>query len=346
VRVIQSYRNWRKEKIDAKVAALHEFGLTAFDLPSMFVLRPNDQAAKQFRARIIDLRERHQPEAEDYEIEALAELLSSESRQFADQQRHSVDSVLEELTDSLSGMLQQLSTAVDDTNSRAGEIGQIKSYLQEAEGATSLDEAKKKISAGLAGIQNLVAKEMERQTQLRAGHQRYNEQLRQRLDRLEQENRTDALTGISNRAGIDRHLKMVADHARTNGSRSTVAMVDLDRFKEINDALGHLAGDTALAAFAQRLRAAVGNGVFVGRLGGDEFLVISPADPALLERMLYRLNEQLVDRPIMFERVALDLKCSFGIQVMEAGWEPGQVLKAADTRLYEHKRRATTLRTA
>jgi len=339
VGVLESYRNWRKERADAKADALFDLAATAFDLPAMLLIRPDGPSGKKFRRRLGELKEMHHPDNEVIDINSVRQLLTNEVRQFAVGQKGEVDSVIGELTDSLSELLQNVATAVDENRTRADEIGEIRSCLTQAEGATTLEDAKKKISAGLVGIQNLVEKEIERQKQLRSSHERYNDQLRQKLNRVEQESRTDSLTGVANRTGIERHLILAADHIRTNGSRPSVAMIDLDRFKEINDVLGHQAGDSALVSFAQRLQAAVGDGVFVGRLGGDEFVVVTPVDAELIERMLHRLNEQLKQRPVIYEGVTLELSCSFGVQVLEAGWKPEQVLKFADAKLYEHKRR-------
>ena len=346
VRVIESYRHWRKERVDAKIAALHHLGGCAFDFPSLLLIRPEDASAKKFKQRIKEIRGLYYADSDSEEIMTISLLLLSEVRAFADKQRSEVDSIICELTDSLEDLLQNLSSAVDDTRTRADEIGEIRSCLTEAEGAKSLEDAKKMISAGLTGIQHLVENEIDRQKQLRTSHERYNDQLRQKLNRAEMESRTDPLTGIANRNGIAKHLLSVADHARTNGSRHTVAMADLDRFKEVNDVLGHQAGDAALVAFVQRLQSAVGEGVFVGRLGGDEFLVVTPADPELLIRMLFRLNEQLKQRPIVYDGVALELTCSYGIEVLTPGVKPDQILKSADAKLYEHKRRFKNLRSA
>ncbi|MEH3075608.1 MAG: GGDEF domain-containing protein [Quadrisphaera sp.] len=84
--------------------------------------------------------------------------------------------------------------------------------------------------------------------------------------------RTDDLTGLANRRGLLGRI----DAVLAQGEPFTVALVDLDRFKEVNDGLGHAAGDELLAAAAVRLRDAAGPGAEVGRLGGDEFALLLP----------------------------------------------------------------------
>ncbi|PWJ54902.1 diguanylate cyclase (GGDEF) domain-containing protein [Quadrisphaera granulorum] len=84
--------------------------------------------------------------------------------------------------------------------------------------------------------------------------------------------RTDELTGLANRRGLLGH----ADAVLERGTPFVLALVDLDRFKEVNDGLGHAAGDALLIAAAARLREAAGRGAEVGRLGGDEFALLLP----------------------------------------------------------------------
>jgi len=116
--------------------------------------------------------------------------------------------------------------------------------------------------------------------------------------RAEWEANHDALTGLPNRAGLLALADEGRRSARARGTSSTTAMfVDLDHFKEVNDRFGHLAGDTLLAEAARRLRSTVRPEDVVGRLGGDEFLVLifrevsDIATAKLAERIITALEE-------------------------------------------------------
>src|ERR1035438_2686393 len=85
---------------------------------------------------------------------------------------------------------------------------------------------------------------------------------------------TDALTGTLNRRAIERQTERVFNPSRRRNDSVAVLMLDIDRFKEINDSYGHLAGDLALCAVADCLRDTMRAGDLIARLGGDEFLVI------------------------------------------------------------------------
>jgi diguanylate cyclase (GGDEF)-like protein len=96
----------------------------------------------------------------------------------------------------------------------------------------------------------------------------------------------DPLTGLLNRRGISKHLLQALSHADRTGRRAGALIVDLDRFKAMNDSLGHAIGDAILKEVATRLRSTVRAGDSVGRIGGDEFLVVlealNSADEALI----------------------------------------------------------------
>ncbi|MFO0993724.1 MAG: diguanylate cyclase [Hyphomicrobiales bacterium] len=107
----------------------------------------------------------------------------------------------------------------------------------------------------------------------------------------------DALTGLPNRAMFNREIMRRLEEARAEGGELTVMLLDLDRFKEVNDNFGHDAGDRLLIEMARRLESAIRQGDLVARFGGDEFAVLLPgvlsrSDPAILaERILKTVSQ-------------------------------------------------------
>src|SRR3954464_58144 len=104
---------------------------------------------------------------------------------------------------------------------------------------------------------------------------------------------TDSLTGLVNRGAFTSELCARLDAARAQGRSIALFVVDLDRFKHLNDTLGHHAGDLLLAEVGERLRADAGPNELVARLGGDEFALITDADdtPRRAERLLALLTQ-------------------------------------------------------
>ncbi len=148
----------------------------------------------------------------------------------------------------------------------------------------------------------------------------------------------DPLTQLPNRAMLFDRLHKLLGAIGSQGGHVMVACVDLDRFKEINDTLGHHAGDLVIAETAVRLRAVCGEANLIARLGGDEFVVLcDKADctdaEAIGERIL-----KAVSRPIQCEYGRLDIGCSVGTAVIDhSGVEPTEALRWADLALYRSK---------
>jgi len=148
----------------------------------------------------------------------------------------------------------------------------------------------------------------------------------------------DPLTGLYNRRGILSHLAQWLAWSARYDRPVAVLLVDVDRFKEVNDGFGHPAGDAVLTAIAEALRGSVRNSDLVGRFGGDEFLVLAPETSAVdLDRVTERLLADV--RAVKVEGVDLPVTVSVG-----AAWSPGglrmgseAVIAAADGSLYEAK---------
>jgi diguanylate cyclase (GGDEF)-like protein len=154
----------------------------------------------------------------------------------------------------------------------------------------------------------------------------------------------DALTGLPNRVLFRERLADALAAVPATGSVG-VLFCDLDRFKAVNDTLGHAAGDELLRQVSARLRAAVRPGDTVGRLSGDEFAVLLPrlAGPADAERVVARVAEAFQER-FRLDGLPVDVVTSTGVAVHtgEAG-DPSavaeQLLRDADAAMYRHKHR-------
>jgi diguanylate cyclase (GGDEF)-like protein len=151
---------------------------------------------------------------------------------------------------------------------------------------------------------------------------------------------TDALTGLDVRAQLDLELPERLERARRAGTRVAVLYCDLDRFKLVNDTLGHGVGDVVLVEAAGRLRAAVRRSDLVVRLGGDEFVVVvdGPDAGAAADEVAARLLSSFT-APIDTDDHALNVGISIGLAVAEPDEEPAALLGRADRALYRAKRR-------
>ncbi|MDE1936339.1 PAS-domain containing protein [Bradyrhizobium sp.] len=152
--------------------------------------------------------------------------------------------------------------------------------------------------------------------------------------------RHDVLTGLANRAEFNARLEEASKRLKRNGGNVTVMMIDLDRFKTVNDTLGHLAGDQLLSEVARRLQATLRETDVLARLGGDEFAVIQEGGTEQREGAV-ALALRIIDAvspPFNLGGQEVAVGASVGIALApENGVEPGELLKRADLALYAVK---------
>jgi diguanylate cyclase (GGDEF)-like protein len=145
----------------------------------------------------------------------------------------------------------------------------------------------------------------------------------------------DRLTGLPNRALFNDRLAGAVNLARRTGTPLTVMLMDLDRFKHINDTLGHTIGDNVLREVATRLRAALRESDTIARLGGDEFGVLLPTGNEDRIGEVVRKILRAIEQPIEAEGQWLDVGASIGIaRFPEHGDKPDTLISRADVAMY------------
>ncbi len=151
--------------------------------------------------------------------------------------------------------------------------------------------------------------------------------------------RFDALTGLANRAEIGNLLRQALVGQANTVRSAALFLLDLDRFKNVNDTLGHPAGDALLKQVAQRLVNVIGSNGHVGRLGGDEFKVVLPGKTSRtqIEALANALIES-VSRPYLIDRAQVSIGVSVGIAVApDDGRNDEELTRNADLSLYAAK---------
>ncbi len=149
----------------------------------------------------------------------------------------------------------------------------------------------------------------------------------------------DPLTGLPNRTLLNDRLSQALAAARRHGHKVVLFFADLDRFKLINDSLGHAVGDLLLKQVAIRLQACVRETDTVARLGGDEFVIVLTHVNQLHETtvMAERLTGAMIDT-FDIQGHALNISCSLGISIFpEHGLDSETLIKNADAAMYMAK---------
>jgi diguanylate cyclase (GGDEF)-like protein len=180
-----------------------------------------------------------------------------------------------------------------------------------------------------------------------AGHASVALQNGELMDQLRHEALHDGLTGLPNRAALQRQMTAALEEVADGRSPGAAVMIlDLDSFKEVNDTLGHQHGDQLLIEVGARLRSAVGPAGFVARLGGDEFAILLTGtdDEDRAVRVGRRLLRSL-EQPVPLDGLEVEVGGSLGLAMAPAhATDPAGLLKRADMAMYDAKSSTAGLR--
>ena len=166
--------------------------------------------------------------------------------------------------------------------------------------------------------------------------------IKEQNQQLLHQSRTDALTGVANRAAFDERLLGELERARRTQSPLALCLLDIDHFKKFNDTHGHQVGDQVLRAVAKTLDETIRKMDIVARYGGEEFAVIAPeCNLSKANSLAERLREAVEE--LQLEAAGQKLRVTTSIGVAFAQWpgyerSPAEIIKAADAKLYEAKR--------
>lgn len=259
-----------------------------------------------------------------------------------------VGRTVEAMTQMLKVIAESLKESVQELEDAELDLEALSFALTKAEQAQSIEE----IRAALDGQQHRVQKLSEIQARQRQRHQKRLEStiatLETELATVLKESLTDPLTSALNRTGFESQLAEAK--LRLHESDYSLAILDLDGFKSLNDSLGHVAGDVALKAFFEALAEAFPSRASIARFGGDEFVVLTPQDSVTLRTALTRFRAKLPKRKIVAESprgaVSMHLAASFGVTDLTPTDTAETAIARADEELYAMKRQFAPDRSA
>lgn len=170
-----------------------------------------------------------------------------------------------------------------------------------------------------------------------AAEQRMAEQ-ESRISFLEQLSVTDELTGIPNRRGLRGALGKTLASAARHRETGVLGFLDLDHFKEINDAYGHMAGDAVLRHVAKCLKGHVRPEDTVARISGDEFaMILGRCDADQGRARLRTLQREINNSSVKYGGKQIAIGCSIGIHHFDGKTDPSELIEAADKAMYHDK---------
>ncbi len=186
---------------------------------------------------------------------------------------------------------------------------------------------------------DLQVQQMEELRRINAALEKEVEERRQAEERASELATKDPLTGLMNRRSLMEHLEHAIQRAARHGERLALLFLDMDKFKSINDALGHDAGDELLLQAAERIRHAVRSADMVARLGGDEFVVLMEGLPsygaaAEVAKKIVKANEE----PFSVRTQSIAISASVGISLFpQDGATVHELMRSADLAMYHAK---------
>lgn len=229
------------------------------------------------------------------------------------------------------------------------DVSKLSNSVRESQDLSTLKRA---VATQLHSIVQAMDEYRQREDQRESRMQQRYESLQQKVEQMELETarvksrmeeeqlkaRTDPLTGLPNRASYDDHLAKELARWQRYGNAFSVAVVDLDLFKRINDQYGHLAGDKVLRLVARVLRKQLRNSDFVARIGGEEFVIIFPETPvADAVAATDKLRVAIASSPFNFKGVPVPVTMSIGVTQIQPGDDAEQLFTRADEALYRAK---------
>ena len=171
---------------------------------------------------------------------------------------------------------------------------------------------------------------------------RKNEELFKSYNKLKKSNHTDSLTGVFNRKKFEEYSLITLNNSKRNDVPFSITMIDLNKFKPINDTYGHHIGDNILILFAKIIKKNIRETDYLFRLGGDEFcLILNNTDTLGANIIVKKLQEKLLKTKFIKDDIKIEINASFGIAEYKIdGNDIDELIKKADFRMYENKKKA------
>ncbi|WP_455823034.1 diguanylate cyclase [Pseudomonas graminis] len=319
----------------------------------------------------LSLPERHRPQAEAmrerlahglnwYELLPILDDLAVLMLAITDSGQHEFEAYLKQLNERLEAFQGHLQVASDghaDSRSAARELDTqireqvdgLQSSVQEAADLESLKQVLESHLEGLLGTmdehqqqrdqrEHEVAERLKSLAERVANMEQEAQGYREHLEVQRQKALIDPLTGLPNRAAWSERLDQEVNLWHQRGNNLSLAMLDLDHFKRINDGYGHLAGDKVLKIIASVLRKRLRPNDFIARFGGEEFVLVMP-DSSLADALAAGdvLRSAIEACPFHFKGEPVTITVSMGVAQFQPGERSDLALKRADAALYRAK---------
>jgi diguanylate cyclase len=302
-----------------------------------------DEDAREFAAEIKDFRDQIARSSHDQETRRLTIASVRACEQFLRKSRQFYTTRQQDLRD-LIGILRDTARHVAGDNSEFHAV--MEAITGRFSGMSQIDdirELKRQIADEASTLQSTIESKQKRDAEVMAALAERVDTLQKNLIDAEEQLSLDPLTQIANRGAFDRAIARTVKHPHRTKVPLSLAMLDIDHFKKINDTYGHPIGDRVILCVAQWITAAVRHTDLVARYGGEEFVVIlEDADLSAAEKRFTTVLKQIADRSFEFqadgETRALRFTMSCGVAQFATGESAQDLVQRADQALYDAKK--------
>lgn len=255
--------------------------------------------------------------------------------------KHSLDEAKDTLKNMIATFVDRLGEMSDSTGGYHDKIEDYSHKLRQAEGINQMNDILGDILRDTKSMQLDIQRTRDELIQARHEVEAAENKVREleaELEQVSEKVREDQLTGALNRHGMEDAFHRELSHAERTGAPFSVALLDIDNFKRLNDTYGHQAGDAALVHLTKVIREIVRPTDEVARYGGEEFLVMMPdTDLDGGVQVVTRLQRELTKRFFLHNNERLLITFSAGVALRSPGEMPDSMISRADAAMYKAK---------
>ncbi len=315
------------------------FGLTASSILKKLVIVPNDPASIEFFGKIEGLsQEVVALNLTPSQVNEISDELDATVSKFSRNQRRAVEDSIGVVYEGLHEILSSLESAIISSDSLRHAAEASTSHLVDLQYAKNYEEVISGLKKEIASLNTAVGQYREEAKLIRNVAAKHVEQLRTKLKVAEKAVSVDHLTKLGNRNAFDLQISFAISRL-AQGDAYSLAILDVDKFKSINDSFGHLGGDAALIAISKRLTETFSQiGTTVVRIGGDEFAVLYKGPSLQLAAKVERVNSGLAKSSFEYNGSKIDLHASYGVIDLTTDHTPESAFADADYEMYQSKR--------
>lgn len=337
-----AWQDLSEEDLRSRIAPVLAYLASSLEATQGLIVSPGSNESKRFIHEVSEaLNKFAETPPPPGKIESSRTAFEESAKEFGTWQAEQVVGLQKDIANAVEGLVSHCKTSFDG---RQDTIDYVHTVGRRLEIALKTDDIKV--------MRSIVQEEAQRAREVFARHEREHRDLQNdfddsikalegKLSSIEESGSRDYLTECASRAALDFYLSAICRKAQFERKLYSVAMIDLDDFKGVNDLWGHQIGDRALSYFVQSLKKEFPTRAFIGRYGGDEFVVVATMSADELENRLSKFLTHLRKTQLPLrdgDHGKVTLSASIGITEVQESDEPDRILRRADQALYDAKK--------